>query len=155
MGEIKFKPIGYVRSRFKDPEDLTFACEKGLLTKTKSEIVINKEYAEGMAGLSSFSHIWIIYHINEANRTEMKTYPGPTTIKGLPVVGVFASRSQYRPNKIGLRLVKLAELKGNVLKVIGLDAIDKTPVLDVKPFIPHFDKPKKAKVAEWYRGWYV
>ncbi|MCX8179732.1 MAG: SAM-dependent methyltransferase [Candidatus Aenigmarchaeota archaeon] len=80
----------------------------------------------------------------------METYPAPMTIKNLPKVGVFASRSQYRPNKIALRLVKLEKIEKNVLYVKGLDAINKTPVIDIKPYIKEFDRPLKFKQAPWY-----
>jgi len=77
-------------------------------------------------------------------------HPGPPSIKDLPKVGVFASRSQYRPNPIALKLVKLVKVRNNKLYVQGLDAIDDSPVLDIKPYIPGFDKPEKVKIANWY-----
>lgn len=149
------KPIGYVSSGFHKPKDLAFACEKGLLTKTKSKLIINEEFTAGLEGLEKFSHVWVIYLLHQANKVELKTYPGPPHLKNLSMVGVFASRSQYRPNHIALRLVKMKKMGKNVIQVRGLDAIDGSPVLDIKPYIPHFDRPKKFKIADWYKGWGV
>ena len=66
---------------------------------------------------------------------------------------MFASRSQYRPNHIALRLVELVKVKGNRLEVRGLDAINNSEVLDIKPYIPQFDRPEKIRVADWYDRW--
>lgn len=150
MEEIVFKPIGFVVSKFKKPKDIVFVCEKGTKAKIKSKIIIYKEFEKGLRGLEKFSHIWIIYFLNKINTTEMITYPGPPSIQNLPKVGIFASRSQYRPNPIALKLVKLMKIEENKLHVQGLDAIDGSPVLDIKPYIPSFDKPEKVKIANWY-----
>lgn len=151
--EIKIEPIGYVNSEFRKPEELHFACEKGRLADTEEEIVIRRGLQKGLEGLEKFSHIWVIYLLHKAGRIEMRTHPGPPGVKGLPKVGVFSSRSQYRPNHMALRLARLLERKGNIIRVKGLDAIDGSPVLDIKPFVPHFDKPGKGRVADWYKGW--
>lgn len=80
----------------------------------------------------------------------MLTHPGPPGVKDIPKVGVFASRSQYRPNPIALRLVKLIRIQENILHVEGLDAINESVVLDIKPYIDGFDRPGEFKVADWY-----
>ena len=77
------------------------------------------------------------------------THPGPPDIE-LPKVGVFASRSQYRPNHIALRLVRIVKVEDNVVFVEGLDAINGSKVLDIKPYVPGFDRPKEYSVANWY-----
>ncbi|MEM5799606.1 MAG: tRNA (N6-threonylcarbamoyladenosine(37)-N6)-methyltransferase TrmO [Candidatus Aenigmatarchaeota archaeon] len=148
--KIFFTPIGYVSSSYKTPQQAWEACEKGLAIKTISKILINKKYESGLKGIEKFSHIFVIYYLHKAKKIEIETYPGPITIKELPKIGVFASRSQYRPNKIALRLVKLQKVQKNVLYVKGLDAIDKTPVIDIKPYIKGFDRPKSFKQADWY-----
>ena len=73
----------------------------------------------------------------------------PRRKQSLPLVGVFATRSPARPNPIGMATVKLLECHDNVLKVIGLDAVDGTPVLDIKPYIPGYDSPNEAKTPDW------
>ena len=148
--KIELKDIGRVRSAFRKPEDLHFACEKGVMVDTESEIIINDEFSECLKGLDSFSHLWIIYLLHEADRIELETHPGPPKIEDLPKVGVFASRSQYRPNHIALRLVRLEKVGLGNLLVKGLDAIDNTPVLDIKPFVPHFDRADGERIARWY-----
>jgi len=92
----------------------------------------------------------VIYYLDKIKKMELMTYPGPTSIKNLPAVGVFASRSQYRPNPIALRLVKLIAVEKNKLLVEGLDAISGSPILDIKPYIPGFDRVKKPEIAYWY-----
>lgn len=149
----EIRPIGKISSIFRNPEELRFACEDGLHTHTESEIVLRRDLAPALEGLEEFSHIWVIYKLGKADRVEIRTHPGPPKIKDLPKVGVFASRSQYRPNHIALRLVELVNVKGNRLEVRGLDAINNSEVLDIKPYIPQFDRPEKIRVADWYGRW--
>ena len=143
-------PIGTIMSDFKNPKDLLFACEDGLKTSTKSIIIIDPKLQEGLKGLDQFSHIFVIYILHEAKHIELQTYPGPTTVKNLEQVGVFASRSQYRPNHIALRLCEIINVKNNEIQVKGLDAINGSKVLDIKPYVPGFDRPTNFKVADWY-----
>ena len=150
MVKLCFKPIGYVVSKFKNPHEMVFVCKRGVRANNLSKIVIYKEFEKGLQGLEGFSHIFVIYFLNKVNKVELLTHPGPPSVKGLPKVGVFASRSQYRPNPIALKLVRLVKIKRNELIVEGLDAIDNSPVLDIKPYIPGFDRPVRAKVAKWY-----
>jgi len=150
MTKICLEPIGHVVSNFENPEELIFACEKGLQTTTNSKIILDKKYAQGTKGLEEFSHIFVIYFLDQATKLELTTHPGPPSEKTLPKVGVFASRSQYRPNHIALRLVKLIKIEDNTLHVQGLDAINESQVLDIKPYIAGFDRPKEFKIAPWY-----
>jgi tRNA-Thr(GGU) m(6)t(6)A37 methyltransferase TsaA len=147
------KPIGRIVSVFRKPEELHFACEEGLHAEIESEIVLRNDLRPALEGLEEFSHIWVIYKLDKARRTEIKTRPGPPNIRDLPKVGVFASRSQYRPNHIALRLVELVAVRGNRLEVRGLDAINNSQVLDIKPYVPFFDLPENPRVADWYSRW--
>jgi len=153
--ELKLRPIGYVSSKFQNPKNLEFACEKGLSAKTTSKLIIRDEFLTGLDGLKKFSHLWIIYYLHKANRIESKTYPGPSSVKNLPKTGIFATRSQYRPNHIALRLTKIKKIGENTIEVIGLDAVDGSPILDIKPYVSYFDRPKNFKTASWYRGWNI
>ena len=148
--KIELRPIGKVNSDFKKPEDLHFACEQGRFANTHSSIEIQPEFSECLKGIDKFSNLWVLYYLHHADRVENITYPGPKSIKNLEMVGSFASRSQYRPNHIALRLVSLLKLHKNIVMVNGLDAIDGTPVLDIKPYIPYFDYSKEPKIAQWY-----
>jgi len=148
--EIILNSIGKVECDYKEPKELMFACEKGIKTKTDSKIVIKEEYEKGLRGLEEFSHLFVIYHLDQAKRIELITHPGPPSEKNLPKVGIFASRSQYRPNHIALRLVKIKRIEENIIHVEGLDAIDGSKVIDIKPYIKGFDRPKEFKIAPWY-----
>lgn len=147
---ISFESIGKVKSEYKKPNDLIFACEKGIKANTHSKIIINQKFKKGLQKLEEFSHIFIIYFLHQANKIEILTHPGPPNKTNLPKVGVFASRSQYRPNHFALRLVKIIKIEKNNIFVKGLDAVDGTHVLDIKPYVKGFDRPKKFKTANWY-----
>lgn len=154
MSKIKkviFKPIGFVKSDFKNPKDTIVCCEKGLKATNISKIEIFGKYIKGLSGIEKFLHIFVLYYFNKIKKSELVTYPGPLSIKNLPQVGIFACRSQYRPNPIALRLVKLIKKQNNELIVKGLDAINNSPVLDIKPYVTGFDRPNKFKEASWYQ----
>jgi tRNA-Thr(GGU) m(6)t(6)A37 methyltransferase TsaA len=141
--EINLTPIGFVRNAVTEP--------KGEDWQTiTSEIIVNEDLKEALCGIDEFSHIIVIYWMHRtspAERSVMKVHPKRN--QNLPLVGVFATRSPARPNPIGIATVKLLECRENVLKVIGLDAIDGTPVLDIKPHIPGADSPTAAKTPGW------
>ncbi len=143
--DIALKPIGYVRSSVSStprPEH----DWRGVI----SEIVLKPELAPGLEGLTRYSHVLVIYWADRA------TDPAKISLvihhKGdprRPLVGVFASRSLHRPNPLGLKLARLLEVRENVLRVEGLDALDGTPVLDVKPFTPGYDSDEGATAPTW------
>ena len=149
---IQIEPIGTVSSKFKEPKELVFACEKGLKTKSYSTITIDERYTDGLTGLEEFSHIFVIYHLDKAQHVEIMTHPGLPLDDSLKKVGVFASRSQYRPNHLALRLVRIMKVGTNTIDVLGLDAIDGSQVIDIKPYVKGFDRPEEYKTASWY-GW--
>ncbi|PIS09251.1 tRNA (N6-threonylcarbamoyladenosine(37)-N6)-methyltransferase TrmO [Candidatus Beckwithbacteria bacterium CG10_big_fil_rev_8_21_14_0_10_34_10] len=148
--KISFKPIGIIRSDFSQAKDTVFCCEKGLKAKNIGMVILDSKHQRGLKGIEKFSHIFVLYYLDKIKKVELITYPGPLSVKNLPQVGVFASRSQYRPNKIALRLVKLVKVKDRSLMVQGLDGLDGSLVLDIKPYIPGFDQPKSIKIAPWY-----
>jgi tRNA-Thr(GGU) m(6)t(6)A37 methyltransferase TsaA len=139
--EIKLKAIGTVRSEIKEPtrekhEDIV------------SEIIIDEDLTGALDDIDEFSHIIVLWWIHKSRRpAPMKVHP-----RGNPknkLTGVFATRSPDRPNPIGKSTVRLLERRGNVLKVQGLDAIDGTPVLDIKPYIPGYDSVDGATAPPW------
>lgn len=146
---LDFDVIGRVESDYKNPEDLIFACEKGLETDTYSKIIVDKRYQDGLEGLQEFSHLFVMFYLDKATKLEISTHPGPPDID-LPKVGVFASRSQYRPNHIALRLVRILKVEDRIVHVRGLDAINGSKVIDLKPYVPGFDRPEDFRVAPWY-----
>ena len=128
--QISIEPIGWVHNEVKEP--LRRGWE-GMV----SEIVLKEELAQAIEGVEEFSHIIVLYWMHRAPKgisPPAKVHPQGRA--DLPLVGLFATRAPYRPNPIGLSVVRLLERKGNVLRVEGLDAIDGTPVLDIKPCFP-------------------
>lgn len=108
-------------------------------------IVIKEEYVEGLKGVEEFSHLIIIYHLHLANLNK-----GLKRVRGGVEVGVFATRSQHRPNPIGISVVELIKREGNTLYVKGINAFDGTPVLDIKPY-DEWDSILNPKVPEWHK----
>ena len=141
LPEIRLKAIGTVRSEIKEPT-------RRKSTETISEIIIDGSLVEALDDLYKFSHIIVLYWMHKSpHQAPKKVHP-----KGNPSMepmGVFATRSPDRPNPIGKCTVKLLGREDNVLKVQGLDAIDGTPVLDIKPYIPGYDTVKNAKAPAW------
>jgi tRNA-Thr(GGU) m(6)t(6)A37 methyltransferase TsaA len=142
---ISLEPIGFVSSPVKQtprPEhDWT-----GIV----SEIVVEPEFSAGLEGLERYSHVIVIYWANKAtDKSKMALRVRYRGDSSLPEVGVFASRSLFRPNPLGMKVTRLLERKDNILRLEGLDALDGTPVLDIKPFIPSSDAPEGARVPEW------
>jgi tRNA-Thr(GGU) m(6)t(6)A37 methyltransferase TsaA len=141
--EIKLKPIGFVH-RLSKGENVK---DRSLI----SEIVVHKRLTRALEGLEDFSHIHVLFYMHgiplEGTKT-LKVHPRGRT--DLPLVGIFATRTAHRPNPVGLTLVQLIERKENVLVVKGLDALDGTPVLDVKLF-DSWDVALDARVPEWHK----
>ena len=122
-------------------------------TNSKTEpaqIIINKELTDALEGVTEFSHLYIIYWLHRTPNQQPKPLKvHPRGRKDTPLIGVFATRSPTRPNPIALTLVKLLKIEDNTLTVQGLDAIDGTPVLDIKPYDP-WDTAKNPKTPEWW-----
>jgi tRNA-Thr(GGU) m(6)t(6)A37 methyltransferase TsaA len=142
---IEIRPIGKVRNSIR-------VLKREGWESVISEIIVNPEYGEALDGVEDYSHLFIFFWITRVpagRRGMMKVHP--KSREDLPWVGVFATRTQYRPNPIGMTLVELLGRKKNILRVRGLDAIRGTPVLDIKPISPAKEFPKKTRVPEWYR----
>jgi tRNA (adenine37-N6)-methyltransferase len=141
LPDINLKAIGIVRNEIKRRERLD-------ARSVISEIVLDPGLTEALDNLDEFSHIIVIYYIHQSHKpAPMKVHPRYRTETS--PVGVFASRSPDRPNPIGKTTVKLLERQDNVLRVQGLDAIDGTPVIDIKPYIPGLDSVDDARVSPW------
>lgn len=141
---IRLKPIGFVRT------ESTEAEIKENKSEVISEIVVTKEFSNALDGIEEYSHIFVLYfmhRIPKDHRGIMKVHPRGRT--DMPLVGVFATRTAYRPNPIGLTLVKLLERRETILKVKGLDALHGTPVLDIKSY-DLMDIAEDVKVPEWW-----
>ncbi len=145
MPEIVVRPIGRVRNEVKEQR-------RGGWEEVASEIVIEESLTECLDGLEQFSHIIVIYWMHRVAPVKQPvTKIHPRGRADLPLVGIFSTRTPYRPNPLGVATARLVERKGNVLKVVGLDALDGTPVIDIKPYMPHYDSPPNATEADWVK----
>jgi tRNA (adenine37-N6)-methyltransferase len=146
--EIKLKPIGVVHSPFKKKEDIQrerCAFADGF-DDIKGEIEIFNEYRAGLRDTEGFSHLIIVFVFHKSQGYKLITKP----LLDSRLRGVFSTRSPHRPNPIGLTVVKLISRKGNVLRVAGIDMIEGTPVLDIKPYTSR--DFKKTINLGWLKG---
>lgn len=141
--EFTMRPIGVIHSPFTD-KDLT------PIQSTRSQAVgkveVFSEFAEGLRGLEDFSHIILIYAFHQANGFTLQVKP----FLDDQLHGLFATRYPCRPNPIGLSIVRLVSRRKNILDIEGVDMLDGTPVLDIKPYVPDFDVHTEVKT-----GWYA
>jgi tRNA-Thr(GGU) m(6)t(6)A37 methyltransferase TsaA len=142
---MTLKAIGIVRNGIR--QALPAKSDWG---KIVSDIVIDGTLVEALAGLEEFSHIIVLYWMHGVAATgQVPTKVHPRGKRELPAVGLFATRSPNRPNPVGKATVRLLQCQGNILKVEGLDAIDGTPVIDIKPYIPGYDSVTNAEIPQW------
>lgn len=144
MDPIKIQVIARMRSDF--PTKFGIPRQSNLVEELKSTIVFEPEFrnSDALRGIDGFSHLWIIWQFSEAVRTEWSPTVRPPRLGGNTRMGVFATRSPFRPNNLGLSCVKLigiehTETEGTVLHVAGADLMDGTPIFDIKPYIPYSD----------------
>jgi len=138
------RPIGFVRSKQKETKPDGWES-------IEARIVLDPALEPMLLNLADYSHIIVVFWPHkvpdDVRGSKPQLYPRDDLRH--PLMGVLATRSQIRPNPVLVSPVPLLEVKGNVLKVRGLDAIDGTPVLDVKPYLPHYDSVPDARVPEW------
>ena len=132
--QIYYKPIGYVHSPYKDPNKTPI--QPVFDNDSEGTIEILEEYASGLKDLDGFSHLFVLYYLHKATTVKMSVKPFLQDVER----GIFATRAPCRPNPIGLSIVKLKEVEGNILHIVGVDILDGTAVLDIKPYCEQFDK---------------
>ena len=144
LSPLTHQVIGIVKNEVKEPG------RRSNLQEIISEITLYDKYADGMDNLDKYSHAIVIYEFH------IDSHPGPKPMKqhshnqeSLPLVGIFALRGSNRPNRIGICMVKILKVDGGKMTVTGLDAIDGSPVIDIKPYIPRIDSVADAKIAPW------
>lgn len=143
------KVIAYIHTDF--PEKFGIPRQSGLVPELKGMIVFEPEYRspEAVKGLEGFNYIWLLWQFEGVTRQKWSATVKPPRLGGNKHVGVFATRSPFRPNPIGLSSVKLERIemteKGPVLHVSGVDLRDKTPIYDIKPYLPYADCHPNAK----------
>lgn len=142
--ETFMRPIAHICSNF--PTKFGIPRQSGIVTSLKSAIVFEPEFRnpEALRGLEEFSHIWLIWEFSQSSRSSWSATVRPPRLGGNERKGVFATRSPFRPNPIGLSCVRLDSIEwdtpqGAILHVSGADLMDKTPIYDIKPYIPYAD----------------
>lgn len=142
---FNFKPIGTIRSCYTDKFGIP--RQPGLVKSATAilELVPPYNQPEAFRGLDNFSHLWITFVFHATASNDWKATVRPPRLGGNERIGVFASRSNFRPNPIGLSVVELLEINGTELKLGGGDFLDGTPVLDIKPYIPYSDRLEEAQ----------
>ena len=145
MNEIRYKPIGIIRSPFKEPHGapIQSSCARDI----KGTVDIFPEYVEGLADLEGFSHIILIYHFHLSSVCSLKVKPYLDN----QLRGLFSTRAPARPNPIGVSIVRLIKVEREKLYIQDVDIIDGTPLLDIKPYVPEFDMREKEKTG-WLEG---
>ena len=147
---MEIKPIAYIKTNFK--EKFGIPRQSGIIEEIYGEIIFEKQFRnpDAIRGLEEYSHLWLIFDFSQNHRDNWSPTVRPPRLGGNKRVGVFATRSPFRPNNLGLSCVKLEsikfdEKKGNILVVSGVDLLDNTPIYDIKPYIPYCDCKISAK----------
>lgn len=141
MKRIQYKPIGIIRSPFKDPKGMPIqpTGAKGI----RGKVVIEPGYVGGLRDIEGFSHIILIYHFHLSKGFSLEVKP----FMDDKLHGVFTTRAPRRPNPIGLSVVRLIRKEGRTLHIEDVDIVDGTPLLDIKPFVPKFDVVKVQRIG--------
>lgn len=164
--EIFIKPVGMVKSEIKKPNLVASSGDIELQKDNKeireeakkiqamvSEIVIDSSLTGILDGIEEFSHIMVLYWAHcVPSESRSLTRVHPMGKKELPLTGIFATCSPARPNSILVTAVRLLERKENVLKVEGLEAIDGSPIIDIKPYVPSYYAVEDVKLPDWITG---
>jgi len=140
----QFQPVGMVRS---DRTEMSAGHWAGV----ESRIELDHVYQKGLAGLSEFSHAVVVFHLDRIPPfdPQKQIARNPRGMEDLAPVGVFAQRTKFRPNPIGVTAVELVAVDEHGITVRGLDALDGTPVLDIKPYIPAFERKENVRMPAW------
>lgn len=142
MNSVTLKPIGYVSSEVREKKDDFWGSNI-------STIMLEEAYRGGLTGLQEFSHAIILCYLDKTCYIpEKHLVRRPRNRQDMPLLGIFSQRTKDHPNQIGITTVEILSLSDTTMTVKGLDAIDGTPVLDIKPYFPIFDR-RDARTPEW------
>lgn len=142
MADIVMQPIGYVHNQVEEKKDTGWGSDV-------STIVLEEQFRSGLTGLSDFSHAIILCHLDKAKFiSEKHLLRRPRNRADMPLLGIFSQRTKDHPNPIGVTTVEILAVSENSITVRGLDALNGTPVLDIKPYFPVFDR-REAITPEW------
>jgi tRNA (adenine37-N6)-methyltransferase len=141
--EIVYRPLGVIRSPFTEKDHTPI---QSLFSNAAGTVEVFPEYAEGLRDIGGFSHLFLIYHLHHTEECKLLRKP---FLDGSKEHGIFATRHFCPPNPIGLSIVELKKVRGNVLEVGGIDVLDGTPLLDIKPYVRQFDCRENVR-----SGWF-
>jgi tRNA-Thr(GGU) m(6)t(6)A37 methyltransferase TsaA len=140
---ISIEAIGQVRNAVVDGGDEGWG-------EVISELHLEPQFAAGLDGIEQFSHVVVLFWMHQSTFAPAQDLVRrPRGREDMPQLGIFAQRARHRPNPLGVTAVRLLERRGALLRVQGLDAVDGTPLVDVKPYVPSFDRVAEARVPEW------
>lgn len=159
---MEIKPIAYIKTDFK--EKFGIPRQSGIVEEIKGEIIFEKQFRnpDALRGIEEYSHLWLIFDFSKNHRDIFSPTVRPPRLGGNTHIGVFATRSPFRPNNLGLSCVKLENIKesekhGKTLIVSGVDLLDNTPIFDIKPYIPYCDSKPDAKgsFSEYFKDYKI
>ena len=141
MDEIVFKPIGIINSPFKEPKGTPI--QPAAARDIEGTVEVFPEYIEGLQDIEGFSHITLLFYFHLSAKPALKRKPFMEDKEH----GIFAIRAPNRPNPIGISTVRLVDVERNILHIKDIDIVDGTPLLDIKPYVPEFDKYETVKIG--------
>lgn len=145
MSAVLIEPIGVIRTPFL-AKDVT-PIQGAFRPDARGTIELLPEYEEGLADIEGFSHLILLCHLDRGGEIRLTREP----LLADEEHGIFATRHPCRPNRIGLTVVQLIQRRGHVLSVAGIDVLDETPLIDLKPYVPRFDAFPEAREG-WFAG---
>ncbi|MDD4446243.1 MAG: tRNA (N6-threonylcarbamoyladenosine(37)-N6)-methyltransferase TrmO [Methanothrix sp.] len=137
---VVFTPIGYVTSKYDEPKD------PKTLRNSESLLILDKKYIGALDGQDRYRYLLVVFYFHRSIGYQERVHPMGD--KSIPKRGVLATRSPCRPNPIGITVAEILSVNGNVIKVTGLDALNGTPILDIKPYEVHFDSHTGIKMEQ-------
>jgi len=145
LPEIVFRPIGVIRTPHRQQAGTPIqpTCAEGV----RGTVIVLDEYVDALADLAGFERIWLLYHLDRAAPWKARVVPYRDVVER----GLFATRAPSRPNPVGLSVVRLLAIAGATLEIEGVDMLDRTPLLDIKPYAPVFDSCPSSR-AGWLDG---
>lgn len=139
---IAYRAIGVVRNRIREHRARGWE-------DVRSDLLLRADLAGALTGLEGFSHVIVAFHLHRIGDEERRPLTLPISPENSSEIGLFATRFPVRPNAIGIAVVPIVWRRKNVLRVRGLDALDGSPILDIKPYLPPYDAIASASVPEW------
>lgn len=142
MNKIKIQSIGFIRSPYKNVEEVPI--QGNLKNNIEARVELENKYINGLKGLEEFSHAILIFYFHKSKIEKVQSKPYLED----KIHGIFTIRSPNRPNHIGLTIVKIRKIEDNKLYFTNVDMIDKTPLLDIKPYVEYFDNRENV-ISGW------